>query len=205
MKLYHNANASDVDSFSTRRNGTKRQPRMEGEVNCEGKNANIGYEWTPIVGQRPYIGIHFRSHLWTGTDTQCFRRQGWKGMGPLLWYNFSWSSHNSSLFTNVADVAAGAGVRLFASGVLPSSHIWRKRLTNPITKWIFGGGSTPMLAEIKSIAPIRWHPARGSLNPPVTISLGRVAMISLLRLSRQAAGSTHQATSWPLTHRIGMR
>ena len=34
VRLYHNANASDVDSFSTRSDGTNGQPQRKGECNC---------------------------------------------------------------------------------------------------------------------------------------------------------------------------
>ena len=34
MQLYHNANASDVDSFSTHSDGTKGQLQRNGEGNC---------------------------------------------------------------------------------------------------------------------------------------------------------------------------
>jgi len=34
VQLNHNANALDVDSFSTRSDGTKRQPQRIGEGNC---------------------------------------------------------------------------------------------------------------------------------------------------------------------------
>ena len=57
-----------------------------------------------------------------------------------------------------------------------------------------------MPSEIESIALIRSQPAREMLNVPVTVSLGIVAMISAHRLSREAAGGTSQATSWPLDH-----
>jgi hypothetical protein len=63
-----------------------------------------------------------------------------------------------------------------------------------------GGGTTPMPSGIKSIAPICRPPAQGRLNAPVRDSLGMLAMISGQRLSHKAAGSTSQATSWPLNH-----
>jgi hypothetical protein len=53
---------------------------------------------------------------------------------------------------------------------------------------------------IKSIAPNRSLPAVGRLNAKGSVSLGIVAMISGQRLRHQAAGSTCQATSWPLDH-----
>jgi len=49
--------------------------------------------------------------------------------------------------------------------------------------------------------PTAWE----RLNAPASISLATVAMISGQRLSHQAAGSTSQASSWPLDHWIGMR
>jgi len=84
-------------------------------------------------------------------------------------------------------------------------HIWGKCLTKPVTKWTIGGGTTTVLLGIKSIGPIRRKPARERLNAPASISPGMVVMISGQRLSHQAAGSTSQATSWPLDHWIGMR
>jgi len=75
MQLYHNANASYVDSFSTHSNGTKGQPERKGEGNCQGKNADISYKSTPVIGLGPYKGIHRGTHLWTHTDIQCLRRE----------------------------------------------------------------------------------------------------------------------------------
>ena len=42
MKLYHNATAFNVDSFSTHSNDTKGQPQWKREGNYSGRNANIG-------------------------------------------------------------------------------------------------------------------------------------------------------------------
>jgi len=83
MPLYHNTKALDVDSFSTHSDGTKGQQHRKGEGNCEGKNGDIGYKSTPVIGLGLYKGIHLRSHPWTHSDIQCLRRQGWEGMGPL--------------------------------------------------------------------------------------------------------------------------
>jgi len=107
--------------------------------------------------------------------------------------------HNSSWCGRTA----GAGVRLFGSGGLPSAHIWGKRLTKPANKWSIGGGITPVPLGIKSMAPIRRQPARGRLNAPVSVSLGTVAMIPGQWLSRQAAGSMNQATSCRWTTELG--
>jgi len=49
MQWYHNANVSDVDSFSTHSDGTTGQQQRKGEDNCWGKNADIGYESMLIV------------------------------------------------------------------------------------------------------------------------------------------------------------
>jgi len=49
MQLYHDANALDVDSFSTRSEGTKGLPQTKGEGNCSGKDADIGYTSTPVI------------------------------------------------------------------------------------------------------------------------------------------------------------
>ena len=75
-----------------------------------------------------------------------------------------------------------------------------KCLIKPMTKWTTGGGITPAPVGIKLIAPISRQPARRRWNTWVSISLGIVVMISGQRLSRQAAGSTNQTTSWPLDH-----
>jgi len=109
-------------------------------------------------------------------------------------YNSSWCGRT-----------AGAGVHLFGSGGQPSAHIWGKCLTKPAIKWTIGGGTTLISLRIKSMAPIRRQQARGRSNAPASISLGTVAMISRQGFSSQAAGSTSQATSWPLDHWIGMR
>jgi len=42
MQLYHNANASDVDSFSTYNEGITGQQQRNGEGNCKGKFTDIG-------------------------------------------------------------------------------------------------------------------------------------------------------------------
>ena len=74
VQLYHNANASDVDSFSTRSDGTKGQPQRKGEGNCWGKNADISYKSMPVVESGMYTGILLGVRLWTHMDIQCFRR-----------------------------------------------------------------------------------------------------------------------------------
>jgi len=81
MQLYHNANVSDVDSLSTHSDGTKWQQKWKGEG--EGKDADIGYKSTLVVGSGPYKGIHLGTHLWTHTDIQCLRRYAREEMGPL--------------------------------------------------------------------------------------------------------------------------
>jgi hypothetical protein len=47
MQLYHNANVSDVDSFSTPSDGTKGQQQRTGER--KGRDADIGDKSTPVV------------------------------------------------------------------------------------------------------------------------------------------------------------
>jgi hypothetical protein len=47
MQLYHNANLSDVDSFSTHSDGTKGQQQRTGER--KGKDADNGDKLTPVV------------------------------------------------------------------------------------------------------------------------------------------------------------
>ena len=69
MQLYHNANVSDVDSFSTHSNGTKGQLQRKEEGSCRGTNADISYKLMPDVGSGPYKGIHLETHPWTHTDT----------------------------------------------------------------------------------------------------------------------------------------
>ena len=76
MQLYHNANASDVDSFSTHNNGTNWQPQRKGEGNCKGKNVDIGDNLTPVVGSGLYQEIHLGIFPSTHTDIQCLRHQG---------------------------------------------------------------------------------------------------------------------------------
>jgi hypothetical protein len=51
MQLYHNANFSDVDSFSTHSDGTKGQQQRKREGWC--KDANIGNKSTLVVGSGP--------------------------------------------------------------------------------------------------------------------------------------------------------
>jgi len=106
MQLHHNANTSDVDSFSTPSDGTKGQPQRNGEWNCWGKNANNGYISRPDLGSGQFESLHLETHPCRNTDIQCLRHQGWEGMGPLLWYNHSWSSHDSPAITITANVAA---------------------------------------------------------------------------------------------------
>jgi len=106
MQLYHNANASDVDLFSTYSDGMKGQLQRSGEGNCYCKNADIGYQSTPAVGSGSYNRIHLGTHLSTYTDIKSLWCEGWEGTGPLLWYNISWSSYDSPLLTNQDNVAA---------------------------------------------------------------------------------------------------
>jgi hypothetical protein len=68
MQLYHNANASDVDSFPTHCDGTKWQREREAEWNCLAKNADIGYKSTLVIVSRPDEGMHLGTHPWTYTD-----------------------------------------------------------------------------------------------------------------------------------------
>jgi len=116
--------------------GTKWQPQRKREGNCYGQNADIGYKSTPVVGSTPYDGIHLRTHLWIHTDIQCLRCQGWEGLGPLLWYNLSWSSHDLPLFTIPADVAAPQEQKFTFSGVVGSlphiygANIWQNPRPN---------------------------------------------------------------------------
>jgi hypothetical protein len=76
MELYHNGNALDVDSFSTHSNGTNGQPQKKGEGNCKGKNGDIGYKSTPVIGTELYKEIHSGINPWTQMDIQWMRRQG---------------------------------------------------------------------------------------------------------------------------------
>jgi len=72
MQLYHYANVSDVDSFSTPSDGTKGQQQRKGEG--VGEDADISYELTPVIGSGPYKGIHLGTHPWTHPDIRCLRR-----------------------------------------------------------------------------------------------------------------------------------
>jgi hypothetical protein len=76
MQLYHNANALDVDSFSTHSDGTKGQRQRKGEGNCQGKNADIGYKLMPVIGSGPYKGIHHGTHFSTHPDIQTLWLRG---------------------------------------------------------------------------------------------------------------------------------
>jgi len=58
--------------------------------------------------------------LWTHTDIQCLRHQGCEGLGPLLWYKVSWSSHHSPHFIMPADVAALQEQEFTFSGLVGS-------------------------------------------------------------------------------------
>jgi hypothetical protein len=75
MQQYHNANASDVDTFSTHTDGTKGQPESKGEGNCYNKNADISYKSAAVVGLEPYKGIHVGTHPGFHTDRQHFTHQ----------------------------------------------------------------------------------------------------------------------------------
>jgi hypothetical protein len=68
MQLYHNANASEVDSFSTYSDGINGQPQKKGEGNYQAKNADISYKSTAVVGLGPHKDIHLGTHSWTHLD-----------------------------------------------------------------------------------------------------------------------------------------
>jgi len=72
MQLYHYANDSDVDSFSTHSDGTKGQQQRKREG--LGNGADISYKLTPVIGSGPYKEIHLGTHRWTHPDIQCLRR-----------------------------------------------------------------------------------------------------------------------------------
>jgi len=48
VQLYHKANSSDVDLFSTHSDGTKGQLQRKGAGNYQDKSANIGSKSTPV-------------------------------------------------------------------------------------------------------------------------------------------------------------
>jgi hypothetical protein len=75
VQLYYNANPSDVDSFSTPSDGTNGQQQRTGEGNCYGKNADIGYQSTAVIGSGSSKGIYLGKHPWTNTDIQCLQHQ----------------------------------------------------------------------------------------------------------------------------------
>jgi hypothetical protein len=81
MELYHIANVSDVDPFSTHSDGTKRQQPRKGEGYS--KDADIGYISTSVIGSGLYKAIDLETHRWTHPDIQCLWRQGSEGLGPL--------------------------------------------------------------------------------------------------------------------------
>jgi len=92
----------------------------------------------------------------------------------------------------------------FGSGGQPSVDSWCKCLTKPLTKWTIGGQTTPVTSGIRLIAPMPMHPSLGRLHAPASVSIGMVVMIPTQIIIRQTAGSTGQATSWPLFLRIGI-
>jgi len=100
---------------------------------------------------------------------------------------------------------AGAGVHLFGSGGQPSAQIWGKCLTNHATNWKIGCGITHMPSGIKLIAPNCSQLAWGWLTRSGSIAPDTVAIISQQRLSRQAANSISQMTSWPFDNCTGIR
>jgi len=67
-----------------------------------------------------------------------------------------------------------------------------------MTKWTIGGGTNPMSLGIEASALIHWQPTWRNLHTLASVSLGMVAMISGQWLSRKAASSTYQGTSWLL-------
>jgi len=68
VQLYDNANASDGEAFSTCSDATTGQQQRKGEINYEGKTANIRYKSTFVVGSGLKKGIHLGTHPWTDTD-----------------------------------------------------------------------------------------------------------------------------------------
>jgi len=134
MTLHHNANASDVDWFLTHSDGTYGQPQRKREA--QGNDANISDKSTAVVRLGPFEHIHLGTHPWTHTYLQLLRRQGWEGMGRLLWYNLSWSGHDSPLFTIPADGAALLEREFAFSGVvgrLPviyGANVWQNLRPN---------------------------------------------------------------------------
>jgi len=61
VQMYHNADASDVDSFSTHRVGTKAQPERSADGNCYGNNADVSYKLRPVVSRnciKEFISEH---------------------------------------------------------------------------------------------------------------------------------------------------
>jgi len=83
IQMYHNANASDVDSFSTCGDGPKGQPQRKWKANWQGQNANIGYKLMLVIGLGLNEGIHLGTDPWTQMDIQCLQYQGWEGMGTI--------------------------------------------------------------------------------------------------------------------------
>jgi len=78
-------------------------------------------------------------------------------------------------------------------------------LHKPAMKWSIRGAIALLPSDIELIEPILGHRAQGRLNAPASVSLSTVAMISGYKLSDQVAGSTSQATSWPLGYLIALR
>jgi len=206
VQLYQNANASDVDSFSTRSDSPKERQQRNREGNCEGKKADISYKSTPVVESGPYKRIHLGTHLLTHMDIQCLQRQGWEGLGPLLWYNLSWSSQNSPLFTILADVAPPQKQEFAFSGVVGSvpliygANVWQNLRSNEQLKV---GQPTCLQGSSRSLQSADNPLGKGYTHSEVFSWYSSDDLRA--RLSHQAAVSTSQETSWPLDHGIGMR
>jgi len=80
---------------------------------------------------RDHIKGFISAHICGLMDIQFLQRQGWEGMGTLLLYNLSWSSHDSPLFTIPADVAAPQEQKVAFLGVVGSlpliykANVWQ--------------------------------------------------------------------------------
>jgi len=68
VELNDNSNASDGDAFSTCSEATTGMQQRKGEINYEGKTANIYYKLTFVVGSGLKKEIHLGTHPWTHTD-----------------------------------------------------------------------------------------------------------------------------------------
>jgi len=89
IQLYHNANALEVDPFSTHSDGTSGRRQTEGNGNCLCRNAHIDYKSIAGIPSGSFNGIHLGTNPCTPPDIHCLRPQWCKGMERHFQYNLS--------------------------------------------------------------------------------------------------------------------